>query len=188
MHLIVGLGNPGTEFAGNRHNVGKMIVTGLARQLGLKFTREHPKAELARTVLDGEEALMAFLGDYMNTSGFGVAAICARFQIDADRLVVVHDDLDLPLAAIRVKKGGGSGGHNGIKSIIDVLGRDDFIRLRIGIGRPPGKQDPAEYVLKDFNVVQFAEMEIVLAEAIDAAKMIVTDGVKAAMNRYNIKS
>lgn len=187
MHLIIGLGNPGTEFAGNRHNIGKMIVSGLARQLGIKFTNEHPKAEIARVTLNSQENLLAVLKDYMNVSGFAVDALCTYYEIDVRNLIIVHDDLDLPLGAIRIKQGGGSGGHNGLKSIIDVLGRDDFIRVRIGIGRPPGKMDPAEYVLSDFTVVQFAEMEIIMAEAIDAVKIVVLEGVEAAMNRYNMK-
>lgn len=185
LYLVVGLGNPGRQFTGNRHNLGKMIVTALARDLKLDFSERHPKADLARTVLKGKEVILATLTDYMNSSGFGVDALRLFYGIELNNLIIVHDDLDLELGEIRIKKGGGSGGHNGLKSIIDIMDTDQFVRVRVGIGRPPGKKDPAEYVLDDFTVVQFAELEFVLNDALEAVKMIVADGVGEAMNRYN---
>lgn len=187
MNLVVGLGNPGAEYGGNRHNAGKMIVTGLADELGLKLKPDHPRANIVKYKLDGHNLILATLKSYMNVSGLAVESLCADFHIPPQKLIVVHDDLDLPVSAIRLKKGGGSGGHNGIKSIIESLESRDFIRLRVGIGRPPGKKDPAEYVLRDFTVVEFSEIEIALSDAMDALKSIVVDGISAAMNRFNTK-
>ncbi len=186
-YLVVGLGNPGKQFSGNRHNLGKMIVTGLSKESKVPLTAKHPKAELAEVVVDDKEAIIATVNDYMNLSGFGVSALVNYLDIDLSRLVIVHDDIDLDLGEIRIKKGGGTGGHNGLRSIVDVLGSEDFLRIRLGVGRPPAKRDPADYVLSDFSVVQFSELEFVLQDAIDAIKVIITDGVDEAMNRYNIK-
>jgi len=187
MHLIVGLGNPGAEYSGNRHNAGKMIVTGLADDFGLKLKGNRHRANIATHKLDGHSIILATLKSYMNISGLAVASLCSYYGIEPKELTVIHDDLDLPLAAIRIKKGGGSGGHNGIKSVIEVLGTQDFNRIRVGIGRPPGKKDPAEYVLRDFTVVEFAEIEVALHEAMDAVKAIVVTGISEAMNRFNTK-
>lgn len=186
-YLVVGLGNPGKEFSGNRHNLGKMIVTGLSKETKTKLKAKHPKAELAEVDFDGNEAIIATVKDYMNLSGFGVSALVNHFDIDLGRLIIVHDDLDLDLGQIRIKKSGGTGGHNGLRSIVDVLGSEEFLRVRLGIGRPSGKTEPSDFVLSDFNVVQFSELEFILVEAIDAIKLIITDGVDKAMNRYNIK-
>jgi len=186
-YLVIGLGNPGKQFSGNRHNVGKMIITGLSKESEAPLVAKHPKAELAEVVFNDNEAIIATISDHMNSSGFGVSALVNHFDIDLNRLIVVHDDLDLDLGQIRIKKGGGTGGHNGLRSIVDILGSEEFLRVRLGIGRPSGKKDPAEFVLSDFNVVQFSELEFVLGVAIDVIKAIVTDGVDEAMNRYNIK-
>ncbi len=187
MHLIIGLGNTGSEYSGNRHNTGKMIVTGLAADLGLRLKKGRLRANVASYDLNGHGLILATLKSYMNVSGLAVASLCAHYNIEPKKLIIVHDDLDLSLAQIRIKKGGGSGGHNGIKSIIEALESRDFIRIRIGIGRPPAKKDPADYVLRDFNVVEFAEIEVALHEAMDAVKAIVVDGVVEAMNRFNTK-
>lgn len=186
-NLVFGLGNPGKDYAGNRHNIGRIVVLGLARELGVELQPAHPRAEFAEAKVDSHKCLLAVGKDYMNTSGRSVGALLGRFSIAPHELLVVHDDLDLPKGTIRLKAGGGSGGHNGLKSIIDILGTDEFPRLRMGIGRPPGKTDPAEFVLSDFNAVEWAEMEFAFMDAISAIKMILTDGFMAAMNKFNRK-
>jgi len=162
-------------------------VLGLARQLGVELQPSHPRAEFAEAKIDGHECILAVGKDYMNISGRGVGALLGRLSMAPHELLVVHDDLDLAKATIRLKSGGGSGGHNGLKSIIDTLGTDDFPRLRVGIGRPPGKMSPAEFVLSDFNAIEWAEMEFAYMDAISAIKAIFTDGFMAAMNRFNRK-
>lgn len=185
--LVVGLGNPGKDYAGNRHNIGRIVVLGLARELGVELQSAHPRAEFVETKVDSHKCILAVGRDYMNLSGRGVGALLGRFSMGPHELLVVHDDLDLPKGTIRLKTGGSSGGHNGLKSIIDILGTDDFARLRMGIGRPPGKMHAAEFVLSDFNAVEWAEMEFAYMDAIAAIKMIFTDGFMAAMNKFNRK-
>lgn len=163
-------------------------MLGLARNLGVELQSSHPRAEFAEAKIDGHECILAIGKDYMNISGRGVGALLGRLSLAPHELLIVHDDLDLAKATIRLKTGGGSGGHNGLKSIIDILGTADFPRLRIGIGRPPGKMRPAEFVLSDFNAIEWAEMEFAFMDAISAIKMIFTDGFMATMNKFNRKS
>lgn len=183
--LIVGLGNPGRGYRHNRHNVGFMVVELLAKELGLQFTRRQSKAQVASGRLGGRKVILAKPQTFMNLAGESVASLARFHRVALTDLIVVCDELDLPLGTIRLRPVGGSTGHNGLRSIFEHLGSQDFPRLRIGIGRPPGRMDPADYVLQDFGD---AEREI-LSEALDRAahsvRAFAVEGIEAAMTRYN---
>jgi PTH1 family peptidyl-tRNA hydrolase len=183
--LIVGLGNPGRGYRHNRHNVGFMVVELLAKELGLQFTRRQSKAQVASGRLGGRKVILAKPQTFMNLAGESVASMARFHRVALTDLIVVCDELDLPLGTIRLRPVGGSAGHNGLRSIFEHLGSQDFPRLRIGIGRPPGRMDPADYVLQDFGD---AEREI-LSEALDRAahsvRAFAVEGIEAAMTRYN---
>ena len=149
--LVVGLGNPGPRYARNRHNIGFQIVEGLAAAHGLTFTKTEHKAETAHGRIDGQRVVLAKPQTWMNDSGQSVAPLARFYKIEPEDLLVVYDDLDIPLDTVRFRDAGSSGGHRGVQSIINQLGTDGFPRLRIGIGRPPGRMDPAAYVLQDFS-------------------------------------
>ena len=184
--LVVGLGNPGAEFAGTRHNAGADVVGVLAARHGGRLRRAKEHALTSEVRIDAQRVALAFPQTYMNESGRAVAALVRRYGIaDMGRLVVVHDELDLPLGRLQVKEGGGLAGHNGLKSIRDHLHTTDFVRVRIGIGRPPGRQEGADHVLRRPSRSQRDELDVVIQEAADAVEMIVTDGVAATMNRFN---
>ena len=185
-YLIVGLGNPGAEYARTRHNAGAEVVEVLASRHGgrLRASKEH--ALTGEVHIDGRRVALAFPQTYMNDSGRSVAALVRRHGItDMARLVVVHDELDLPLGRLQVKEGGGLAGHNGLKSIRDHLHTTEFVRVRIGIGKPPGRQQGVEHVLRRPAKAQRDELDVVVQEAADAVEMILTDGVATAMNRFN---
>lgn len=193
--LIVGLGNPGPKYAGNRHNVGAMVVQHLADRMGAGLTTHKAGAG----VLDGRlgtlpggvpgpRVVLARPASYMNTSGKPVAALCRFYDIPPERLLVLHDELDLPPHTLRLKRGGGEGGHNGLRSISQSLGTKDYARLRIGVGRPPGRQDPADFVLSDFPGREREEWSITLAEAGDAVTDLVQHGLLAAQNTWNSRT
>ena len=184
--LVVGLGNPGAEYDGTRHNAGADTVALLAARHGgrLRSGKEH--ALSAEVRIDGRRVALAFPQTYMNDSGRSVVALVRRHGIeDLSRLVVVHDELDLPLGRLQVKEGGGIAGHNGLRSLRDHLHSTDFVRVRIGIGRPPGRQEGANYVLRRPSKAEREELATTVVEAADAVEMILTVGVAAAMNRYN---
>jgi len=183
--LIIGLGNPGREYARNRHNVGFQTLDLLARRHNLRFDQRQHNARLARGRIAGRPVLLAKPLTYMNRSGQAVAALVSRRQIDISRLLVVFDDLDLPLGTLRLRPGGGHGGHKGMKSIILALGRNDFARLRLGIGRPPGRMDPADYVLRDFAPGEETEAAVMRERAADAIEVWLQSGIDAAMNQFN---
>jgi PTH1 family peptidyl-tRNA hydrolase len=183
--LVVGLGNPGPAYAGNRHNVGFMVVDALAARAGDRFKAHKGRADLADGRVAGARVLLVKPKAYMNTSGGPVASLRDFFQVPLDRIVVVHDELDLPYGALRLKLGGGDNGHNGLKSVRQALGSGDYYRVRVGIGRPPGRQDPADWVLKDFSPVERKELELNVERAADAVEALLTDGLAAAQNRYN---
>lgn len=185
--LIVGLGNPGPTYAGNRHNVGHMVADVLADRMRERFRSHKAGAEVAegRLTLGGPRLIVAKLHCYMNVSGGPTAALLRFFGLDADALIVVHDELDIPFGTLRVKRGGGEGGHNGLKSITAALGTKDYLRVRVGIGRPPGRMDPADYVLKDFPSAERAELGVCLEEAADAALMLIDDGLNATQNKLH---
>ncbi len=185
-YLIVGLGNPGVKYARTRHNIGFRCVDTLAERHGLSFDRKQGKALLASGTIAGRSVLLAKPQTYMNLSGEAVSAIAAFYRIPPERLLVIFDDLDLPVGTIRIRKRGGAGGQKGMKSIIDRLGTQEFPRIRFGIGRPPGRMDPADYVLLPFAD---GDESILVVETIDrvvqAVEIWLAEGIDAAMNRFN---
>ena len=185
-NIIVGLGNPGPDYVGTRHNVGFVVIDRLAQDLGLEFT-EKRGGSIAQTLISGRRLVLFKPASFVNTSGKPIKRLADEMSVLPEAIVIVHDDLDIDFAAVRVRSGGSSGGHRGLNSIIAALGTDAFARVKIGIGRPPGRMEPADFVLRRFNRTQEEEIEVSLTTAADAAKFIVTDNVSAAMNRYNRK-
>lgn len=184
--LVVGLGNPGPGYAGHRHNVGQMVVGELSQRLGapLKSHKTGAAVAEARVRPGGARVALAVPGSFMNVSGRPVAALLTFYSLDASRLIVVHDELDLPFDTIRLKSGGGPGGHNGIRDIIAVAG-PDFVRVRVGIGRPPGRQDPADFVLSPFSKTERDVLPNLLVDAADATVDVVENGLLAAQQRWH---
>nr|GLJ73999.1 peptidyl-tRNA hydrolase [Agromyces mediolanus] len=187
--LVVGLGNPGAQYAGNRHNVGQMVLDELAGRLGAPFKSHKTPSRVAEGFLrpGGPKLVLAKPNSYMNTSGGPVSALAKFYDVPAERLVVVHDELDLPFDTVRLKQGGGHGGHNGLRDISKALGAD-YLRVRVGIGRPPGRQDPADFVLKDFSGTERQSLPNLLADAADAVEAIADDGLLAAQQRFHAPS
>lgn len=183
--LIVGLGNPGREYRDNRHNVGFMLIDRLTVRLDARTMRLQSKAIITSARYGERKIILAKPQTYMNLSGQSVQGLTRFYKIPLERLLIVHDDLDLPFGTIRLRPGGGPGGQKGVASTIERLGTQDFPRLRIGIGRPPGRLDPADYVLQDFPRADLPLLSEVLERAADAALTLVTDGLEAAMNRFN---
>ena len=190
--LVVGLGNPGPGYAGNRHNVGQMVADVLAGRMPGSFGAHRSRA----LVLDGRlgvgpggapgpRVIVAKPTSYMNVSGGPVAALCSFYGVEADRLLVVHDELDLPVGTLRLKRDGGEGGHNGLRSISAALGTREYVRLRIGIGRPPGRMDPADYVLRDFSAAERRDLGVLLEECADAIEDVVELGLERAQQRLH---
>ncbi|WP_322766864.1 aminoacyl-tRNA hydrolase, partial [Frankia sp. Cr1] len=166
--LVVGLGNPGPAYAGNRHNIGFMVLDLLAERVGGRFRTHRGRADVVETRLAGARAVLAKPHSFMNTSGGPVAALRAFFKAEVGRILVVHDELDIPFGAVRLKLGGGDNGHNGLRSITTSVGSRDYLRVRVGIGRPPGRMDPADFVLRDFSAVERKELALVVDTAADA--------------------
>lgn len=187
--LVVGLGNPGPEYGRTRHNVGVMVVESLAERWGGRLKSHRPThCEVMESHYRGHRVILARTRGYMNESGGPVKALTDYFDVDADHVIVAHDELDIPFGALRIKEGGGDGGHNGLRSIRRSLGTGDTIRLRVGIGRPPGRQDPADFVLHAFSGAQREELPSILNLADDAVECIITDGVAVAQNRYHTEA
>ena len=184
-YLVVGLGNPGPRYAANRHNVGFRCLDLLSTAHGLTFDRRQKRAGVALGAIHGRRVVLAKPQTFMNESGRAVVPLARFYRVPAGRLLVVYDDLDLPLGRMRLRPEGGSGGHKGMRSIIEHLGDQDFSRLRIGIGRPPGRMDPAAYVLQDFSAEEEPLVEEVLERAMAAVETWLREGVEAAMGRYN---
>jgi len=193
MKLIVGLGNPGRGYANNRHNVGFICLNHFAKTQGIRFDKKQGKARIGTGKVAGNEAVLAKPQTYMNLSGQSVGLLINKFDISLDDLIVIHDDLDLPLGKIRISRGSGSGGHKGIDSIISSLGSQDFSRLRVGIGRPmvpPGstpisEDDIIAYVLSDFTAEEKQIISQVIPRVSEAIYYLLTEGLTAAMNKYN---
>jgi peptidyl-tRNA hydrolase, PTH1 family len=183
--LIVGLGNPGLEYVGNRHNAGRMVVERLADRIGARFKRHRAHADIAEGALAGEPVTLGIARAYMNLSGGPVAGLRDFYKIPVDRIVVVHDDLDLAFGEIRLKRGGGAGGHNGLRSVTAALGSPDYYRARVGIGRPPGRMDPAVFVLRDFSSAERKELPLVIDRCADAVEALVRDGLERAQNAFH---
>ena len=183
--LVVGLGNPGPSYAGNRHNIGAMVADLLAQRMTARFSSHKAGADIAEGRLAGARAIVAKPRSYMNLSGGPVAGIARFFKVPVTDVVVVHDELDLPPHVIRVKQGGGEGGHNGLKSISASLGSKDYLRVRCGIGRPPGRMDPADFVLRDFSAADRKELPIDLENAADAVESLIRYGLLETQNRLH---
>jgi PTH1 family peptidyl-tRNA hydrolase len=184
-YLIVGLGNPGPKYAANRHNVGFQCLDRLAAAHGLSFDKRQKKARVALGAIRGRRVVLAQPQTFMNDSGRSVAPLAQFYQIPPERLLVVYDDLDLPLETLRMRPEGGSGGHKGMHSIIEQLSDQGFARLRLGIGRPLGQMDPAAYVLQDFVAAEEPLVEETLERAVAAIETWLTEGVEMAMSRHN---
>jgi peptidyl-tRNA hydrolase, PTH1 family len=186
--LIVGLGNPGRKYAGNRHNVGFHCLDRLAEKHDLVFDKKQSDAELAMGRVAGRRAILVKPQTFVNASGEAVGAVARFFKADAGDVLVIYDDLDLPRGTTRLRPRGSSGGHNGIRSIIDHLGTQGFPRVRVGIGRPPGRMAPKAYVLQDWGEKDRAEMEEVYDRVISAVEVFIRQGIKEAMNQFNARS
>lgn len=183
--LIAGLGNPGPAYAGNRHNVGFMAADVLAERAGARFRASKFRTLAAEGRLAGFGVVIIKPLTFMNDSGAGVAGMSAYHRIGAGQVVVIHDELDLPFGTIRLKYGGGDNGHNGLRSVTARLGTRDYYRVRIGIGRPPGRMDPAAYVLRDFSAADRRELPLLLGRAADAVEMLLASGLAAAQNAFH---
>jgi PTH1 family peptidyl-tRNA hydrolase len=186
--LIVGLGNPGPRYAATRHNIGYAVVELLAlRAAGrsAKFKAHRSRCEIMETRLGGAPVVLARPMSYMNESGGPVNAAARFFKVPVERIIAVHDDLDLPFGALRVKRGGGEGGHNGLRSMTSALGSREYARVRFGIGRPPGRQDPADFVLREFGSAERKELGYLVDRAADATEAVVALGLEAAQNEFN---
>jgi peptidyl-tRNA hydrolase, PTH1 family len=183
--LIAGLGNPGDEYAGNRHNCGFMVADVLAARMGARFKRDRSRARVAEGRLAGFPVTLAKPQSFMNLSGGPVASLRAFYKIPPERIVVVHDELDLPFGAVRVKQGGGDNGHNGLRSVTAALGTRDYLRVRVGIGRPPGRMDPADFVLHDFSAAERKVLPEVLERAADAVEALLRQGLAATQNEFH---
>ncbi|WP_432926390.1 aminoacyl-tRNA hydrolase [Microbispora sp. CA-135349] len=183
--LVVGLGNPGPEYAGNRHNVGFMVLDELAARVGGRFKAHKSRAEVVEGRLAALPVVLAKPLSFMNLSGGPVKALADFYKVVPDRVIVVHDELDIPYGALRAKTGGGDNGHNGLKSITKSLGTRDYPRIRFGIGRPPGRMDPATFVLRDFATAERKDLPFLVDRASDMVESLMTAGLEATQNRFH---
>jgi peptidyl-tRNA hydrolase, PTH1 family len=183
--LVVGLGNPGDEYRGSRHNVGAEVVELLAKRHGGRLRKRKERALVDEVTINGKRAALAVPVTYVNDSGHAVGALVRRFGVTPEQVVVVHDELDLPVGELKVKSGGGLAGHNGLRSIVAHLHSQDFQRVRIGVGKPVSKERGADHVLNRFNKRERAGIDAIIEQAADAVEAIARDGVEAAMNRFN---
>ena len=188
--LVVGLGNPGPDYAGNRHNVGQMALDVLAARISATFKSHKSNALVAegRISIGGPKVILAKPLSYMNTSGGPVSSLMKFYDVPVSHVLVVHDELDIDAGLVRVKVGGGHAGHNGLRDIIAAVGSPEFARIRVGIGRPPGRQDAADFVLKDFSSTERKDMlPLLLETSADAIEAVVTHGVLEAQQKYNVR-
>ncbi|GAA4042946.1 aminoacyl-tRNA hydrolase [Arthrobacter methylotrophus] len=185
--LIVGLGNPGAEYSHNRHNVGQMALDELASRVGGSFKAHKARAQVVegRLGIGGPRVVLAKPMSYMNVSGGPVSGLAKFFDISPDHVIAVHDEIDIPFNTIRLKIGGGEGGHNGLRDISKALATKDYLRVRVGVGRPPGRMDTADYVLRDFGPAEKKELPFLLDEAADAVELLVTEGLLAAQQKFH---
>lgn len=183
--LIVGLGNPGKKYARTRHNVGTDAIEILARRLGATLKVGRDRAQVAETRIDGHAVVIAVPTTWMNESGEAVGPLARRYRIDPSRIVIVHDELDLAPAVVRVKFGGGLAGHNGLRSVSQHLGTNDFARVRIGVGKPQSKEQGADHVLSSIPAAERRELDVAIEVAVDAIERIVSAGTEAAMQEFN---
>ncbi len=184
-YLLIGLGNPGREYQTNRHNFGFMLIDRLAVRLGARGLKVQSKAIVTSAIYEDRKLILAKPQTYMNLSGQSIQGLANFYKLPLENLLVAHDDLDLPFGTIRMRPGGGPGGQKGVASTIERLGTKDFARLRLGIGRPPGRMDPAAYVLQDFSRDEAKTLSELLDRAADAALEFVINGLDKAMNKFN---
>ena len=184
--LVVGLGNPGPSYAGNRHNVGFMVLDLLAERVGGRFKAHKGRADTVEGRLVGRRVVLAKPKCYMNESGGPVASLRDFFKVPVERIVVVHDELDIPFGTLRLKAGGGDNGHNGLRSVTKSLGSREYLRVRFGVGRPPGRQDPADFVLKDFTSAERKELPFLVDRAADAVEVLLSASIEAAQNTFHV--
>jgi len=182
--LVVGLGNPGPEYAGNRHNIGFMVADLLAGRIGAKFKAHRSRNQVVEGRLAGQRVVLAKPTSFMNLSGGPVAGLRDFYKAPLERLVVVHDELDVDYAALRLKRGGGDNGHNGLKSITKSLG-PEYYRVRAGVGRPPGRMEVADFVLRDFSSTERKELAWFVDRAADAVEALLSEGLERAQTTYN---
>jgi PTH1 family peptidyl-tRNA hydrolase len=183
--LIAGLGNPGPQYAGHRHNAGFMVAGVLAARMGVSLRRDRSGAAVATGLLAGVPVTLARPLTFMNASGRPVAALRAFYKIPPERVLILHDELDLPFGTVRLKLGGGDNGHNGLRSVTAALGGPGYHRTRIGIGRPPGRMDPAVFVLRDFSATERQDLPLVLDLAADASEALLRTGLATAQNEFH---
>jgi PTH1 family peptidyl-tRNA hydrolase len=184
--LVAGLGNPGERYSATRHNVGARVVERLADRLGTRLRKvRFLPIEAGEVVVDGERVWLARPQTFMNVSGPSIASLARKRDVDPDRVVVVHDEIDLAFGSLKVKRGGSTAGHRGLDSVAQALRTKDFLRVRIGVGRPAGRKDPADHVLEPFARAEREEVEVLVEEAADAVLTLVTDGLAAAQGRHN---
>ncbi|WP_299165554.1 aminoacyl-tRNA hydrolase [uncultured Arthrobacter sp.] len=185
--LIAGLGNPGPGYSGNRHNVGQMVLDVLGARLGGKFgtSKAHAVVLEGRLGIGGPRLVLAKPLTYMNLTGGPVSQLAKFYGIEPDHVVAVHDEIDIPFNTIKLKIGGGEGGHNGLRDISKALGTKDYLRVRVGVGRPPGRQEAADYVLRDFSTTEKKDLPILLEEAADAVESVVLDGLLTTQQKFH---
>ncbi|AMB39792.1 MULTISPECIES: aminoacyl-tRNA hydrolase [Paenarthrobacter] len=185
--LIVGLGNPGSEYSGNRHNVGQMVLDELASRIGGKFKVHKSRAQVVegRMGIGGPRVVLAKPMTYMNVSGGPVSALAKFFDVAPDHVIAVHDEIDIPFNTVKLKIGGGEGGHNGLRDITKALATKDYLRVRVGVGRPPGRMDTADFVLRDFATPEKKDLPFLLDEAADAVELLITEGLLSAQQKHH---
>ena len=187
--LVVGLGNPGEKYAATRHNVGAMVVDELASRHSIKFSSHKSRCDVAAYKLgigaDMHSIILAKSHSYMNETGGPIKALAQFYSVDPENIIALHDELDIPFAAIRSKIGGGDNGHNGLKSLSSAFGTPDYFRVRLGIGRPPGQQDPGDFVLTTFSSTEKKELGEFLARGADVVESLITDGLERTQSRFN---
>jgi peptidyl-tRNA hydrolase, PTH1 family len=185
--LVVGLGNPGPQYELTRHNVGQLVVDELAERRRERFSSHRANARVAETWLrpGAAKLVLAKPNSYMNVSGGPVSALAKYYGVDAEHIVIVHDELDIPFDTVKLKIGGGHGGHNGVRDVAKALGTPEFPRVRVGIGRPPGRQDPADWVLNPFGAADRTQLPLLLSDAADAVELLIDDGLVAAQQKHH---
>ena len=185
--LVAGLGNPGPGYSGNRHNVGQMVLDELASRMGGSFKSHKSRAQVAegRIGIGGPRVILAKPLTYMNLSGGPVSALARFYGIEPENVVAVHDEIDIPFNSVKLKRGGGEGGHNGLRDISKALGTKDYLRVRVGVGRPPGRMDTADWVLKNFGTAESKELPFLVSDGADAVELLVTEGLLAAQQKFH---
>jgi peptidyl-tRNA hydrolase, PTH1 family len=183
--LIVGLGNPGPSYSGHRHNLGAMVVEQLAVRTGGSLRSHKARAAVAEVRVEGQRAIIARPLTFMNESGGPVAGLLSFYKVPVENLVVIHDELDIPFSEVRLKCGGGEGGHNGLRSVTKSVGTRDYLRVRVGIGRPPGRMDPTDFLLHDFSSTERSEVPLLISDAADAVEKLVAEGLVAAQQDWH---